>query len=250
MRKYLELFKGSFDDSINEKTKLENKPYIAYSTKLGKVMYTVVPAKEEPVSSAYVTFKAEEANSTIGLENLSSYQTLEYSTDTTTWSNMDTSTTITLTNIDDEVYIRGVLSEEYNSRSNYTQFKMTGKIAASGNCNALWNYQDLNAPLKVWCGHKMFYNCASLTVAPELPSQSIYMYCYSYMFANCINLNTVTCLSVGGYDENTCATDHWLDNVSVTGTFIKAAGSYWPSYNMDSNYFGIPEGWTVVDAEL
>ena len=44
-RKYLELFTDSFDESIQEKTKLENKPYIAYSTKEGRVVYTIVPDK-------------------------------------------------------------------------------------------------------------------------------------------------------------------------------------------------------------
>ena len=48
MSKYLELFKESFNDSINEKTKLENKPYIGYSLTEGKVVYTVVP--KEPTS--------------------------------------------------------------------------------------------------------------------------------------------------------------------------------------------------------
>ena len=43
MSKYLELFKGAFDDSIGTKTKLENKPYIGYSLTDGKMAYTVVP---------------------------------------------------------------------------------------------------------------------------------------------------------------------------------------------------------------
>ena len=45
MGKYLELFRGEVGD-LTEKTKIENKPYVAYSTKEGKVVYTVVP---EPV---------------------------------------------------------------------------------------------------------------------------------------------------------------------------------------------------------
>ena len=48
MSKYLELFLGEVGD-LTEKTKLENKPYVAYSTKLGKVTYTVVPAKDPVV---------------------------------------------------------------------------------------------------------------------------------------------------------------------------------------------------------
>ena len=60
-----------------------------------------------------VCFTAEEAGSTIGLANLSSYQTLEYCKDITkyqVWENMTTSTNITLENIGDKVYIRGLLS--------------------------------------------------------------------------------------------------------------------------------------------
>ena len=47
MGKYLELFKGSFDESINEKMKEENKPYVAYSIKDNGVVYTIVPKKDE-----------------------------------------------------------------------------------------------------------------------------------------------------------------------------------------------------------
>ena len=94
-----------------------------------------------------VKFTAQEANSTIGLEKWSSYQTLEYSIDLSNWSSMTTETTITLASIGDSCYIRGVLSGN-NTDSNHTQFKMTGKIAASGNCNYLWNHENPDAPLK------------------------------------------------------------------------------------------------------
>ena len=47
MSKYLELFAGSFDESIVEKTKLENRPYVAYSIKDKGVIYTIVPKKDE-----------------------------------------------------------------------------------------------------------------------------------------------------------------------------------------------------------
>ena len=39
----------------------------------------------------YVTFTAQEDNSSIGLTKLSTNQTLEYSTDTVTWNIFDTS---------------------------------------------------------------------------------------------------------------------------------------------------------------
>jgi hypothetical protein len=68
---------------------------------------------------------------------------------------------------------------------------MTGKIAASGNCNAIWNYQDLNAPLKAYCGYYMFGGCASLTSSPELPATMLAEGCYFSMFPGCTSL-TIT----------------------------------------------------------
>ena len=48
MGKYLELFRGEVGD-LTEKTKPENKPYVAYLTKEGRVVYTVVPSKDPMV---------------------------------------------------------------------------------------------------------------------------------------------------------------------------------------------------------
>jgi hypothetical protein len=56
---------------------------------------------------AYVTFTAQEDNSSIGLTKLSTKQVLEYSTDTTTWNTFDTTTNISLNN-GDKVYVRGI----------------------------------------------------------------------------------------------------------------------------------------------
>ena len=177
MRKYLELFINGFDETINEKTKLKNKPYIGYSPSEGLV-FTEVP--KPGVNDPWVTFTAEEDGSSIGLTKLGTGQTLEYSMDTTTWNTFDTTTNITLNN-GDKVYVRGVLSYDNASYSN-TQFKMSGKIAASGNCNAIWNYEDLTAPLKKYCGYFMFSGCTSLTAAPELPATELAESCYQYMF--------------------------------------------------------------------
>ena len=146
------------------------------------------------VKSGFITFTAEEAGSTIGLAKLSTYQLLEYTTDNVfkpspVWQKMDVNTVITLENAGDMVYFRGVLSGD-NTTSNYTQFTMTGKIAAKGNCNALWNYMKLNAPLKVYCGYYMFSGCTSLTTAPELPATTLASGCYEYMFSSCTSLTT------------------------------------------------------------
>ena len=136
----------------------------------------------------YLTFKAEEDNSSIGLKALSSNQNMEYSTDTVTWNTFDTTTDILLSK-DEEVYIRGILNAA-NHILDTTTFKMSGKIAAYGSCNALWNYEDLNAPLKEFCGAGMFADCTSLTIAPELPATTLAIGCYMGMFNDCTLLTT------------------------------------------------------------
>ena len=186
MRKYLELFREGFPSDIDVKTSIQNKPYVGYSVTQG-VVFTVVP--KPVVYDPWVTFTAEEDNSSIGLAKLSTNQILEYSTDTTTWYNMDTSTNITLANAGDKVYVRGMLSAD-NTESNSTRFKMSGKIAASGNCSAIWNYKDLNSPLKAYCGIGLFRDCTSLTIAPELPATTLAKFCYDGMFYGCTSLTT------------------------------------------------------------
>ena len=161
----------------------------------------------------YVTFAAQQDNSSIGLEWLSTNQTLEYSRDGSNWSNMNTSTNISLNNRD-KVYVRGILSSD-NTNSNHTQFKMSGKIAASGNCNAIWNYHDLNAPLKEYCGFSMFESCGSLTIAPELPATTLTEWCYYGMFSNCTSLTSAPELPATELAER-CYTLMFSDCTSLT----------------------------------
>jgi hypothetical protein len=62
MSKYFELFLDSFDDSIIEKTKPENKPYVAYSIKEGKLVYTVVPPKVEGPEDNEIWYTSTDGN--------------------------------------------------------------------------------------------------------------------------------------------------------------------------------------------
>ena len=90
---------------------------------------------------------------------------------------------------------------------------------------------------------RMFQNCTSLTRAPKLPTVNLCNYCYSSMFEGCTNLNYVECLAdtTTGYGSF----DDWLNRVSPTGTFVKHPDATWPTGKS-----GIPNGWTVVDADI
>ena len=136
----------------------------------------------------YVKFTANAA-STIGLEHLSPYQTLEYSTNKTTWNTMNTSTTINLES-GSSVYVRGQLNNN-NTYEWYTKFTITGNISASGDMNYIWNKDNPESITSYnYCGYNMFQNCTGLTDIRKLifPSKTLARYCYSHMFHNCTNL--------------------------------------------------------------
>ena len=116
----------------------------------------------------------------------------------------------------------------------------------SGN-TALTDASGLLLPattLTQYCYEVMFSGCSSLTAAPELPATTLVKGCYERMFKGCASLTSVKCLATSGIDTNS-STYNWLDGVSATGTFTKAASATtWPTSNS-----GIPSGWTVVNAE-
>ena len=59
------------------------------------------------------------------------------------------------------------------------------------NCTKLLSAKNLSLPattLAIYCYFSMFYNCSSLTVAPELPATTLSSNCYGQMFYNCTSL--------------------------------------------------------------
>jgi hypothetical protein len=68
--------------------------------------------------------------------------------------------------------------------------------------------------------------------------------CYQNMFNGCTNLTHIKCLATN-ISAKRC-TFEWVVGVASTGTFIKHPDmSDWTT-----GISGIPEGWTVVDAEI
>ena len=83
------------------------------------------------------------------------------------------------------LYVCGKLTGD-NGSSNYTQFAMRGgSFSISGNCNSLWDYENIDAPLKQYCGFNLFSGCTLLTTAPDLPAITLSDSCYRTMFYDC-----------------------------------------------------------------
>ena len=202
--------------------------------------------KSEPATPNWLCFTAQEANSTVAMKANGSAPTvsLEYSTDGNTWSPFVVgTTTVTLANIGDKMYVRATSEGNIrigSSMSDYNKFVMTGKIAASGNVNTLLE-QNGNATLTNYCYSYLFGGCESLTTAPTLPATTLADSCYSSMFQDCSNLNTITL----GYTGNFANTPYrffsnWVKGVASTGTF------YYNGSDTTTGESAIPEGWTIV----
>lgn len=155
--------------------------------------------KSKPPSNPWLCFTAEESNSTVAMAANGSAPSvsLEYSTDGSTWSPFVVgTTTVTLANIGDKVYVRATSAGNTGmgtSTSNFNKFVMTGKIAASGNVDTLLD-QNGNPTLTSNCYMNLFYGCSSLTTAPSLPATTLANYCYYGMFSSCTQLTSAPTL--------------------------------------------------------
>ena len=114
-------------------------------------------------------------------------------------------------------------------------------------CKALTQAPELPAEtLAKYCYEGMFMECSSLQAAPVLKAKTLVEGCYTAMFGGCSNLSYIKCLATD-ISAASCL-DYWLKYVALNGTFVKdknMSGWKWST----SKYDGIPNGWTVQDAE-
>ena len=209
-----------------------------------------------------LTFTAKQANSTVKYTK-SSYTTAEYSTDGTNWNNAN-DVTITLANVGDKVYFRGEISGTQSS-SNYANFTMTGIIAASGSIMSMYNKDAEETTISTpWSFYRLFYNCTSLTTAPDLTATTLSGgNMYNEMFYACTSLeksgkiytapsktatfkitfsgcNSLSYIEYYGSSWNTSNASSWVNGVASQGDFYNLGGA-----SITSGTSGIPSGWTT-----
>jgi len=92
------------------------------------------------------------------------------------------------------------------------------------------------------CYSSMFNGCVSLESSPILHADELVSMCYASMFKNCTNLKNITMLATKGV---TSGLNGWVSGVAESGTFVKSQSMT----TLPSGDSGIPNGWTVVDAE-
>ena len=140
----------------------------------------------------YLTFTAEEDGSSFGIvNNGGNNPDVQYSLDGgKTWTALSGGEMVTLTHKGDKALLRGDNPEGFSKDwRQYSAFKMTGKVAASGSVMSLIDGLGLSTEI-LWekCFVDLFENCTSLTQAPELPATVLSTYCYDGMFSGCTSL--------------------------------------------------------------
>ena len=150
------------------------------------------------ISNNYLIFKVDTPRPRIGTSTVrsigsirldvksSSYTSLQISNDKMHWEEMEVGFSYNFSDNIQEYYVRGILSQN-QSNIDYTHFTISDDVGIYGNCNSLWDYTNLNAPLKAYCGYRLFSECG-ISHAPSLPATTLATCCYSQMFQNCSNL--------------------------------------------------------------
>lgn len=140
----------------------------------------------------YLTFTAEEDGSQFGVNMYrESKPNVQYSLDNgDSWVDLAHGDMITLEKKGDKALIRGNNPRGFTIMPpDYTHFMMTGKIAASGSVMSLIDGKGETTTIpNTYCFYGLFYECASLTQAPELPATAMTLDCYASMFYNCTSL--------------------------------------------------------------
>ena len=150
---------------------------------------------------AYLTFSSP-SSFTLAVGDATKHWngTLEYSTDTSTWTTWDGTTTLSsaTSGNNNVLYLRGtgntVITE--NSRGKWV---LTGSdISCIGNIENLLDYATVKArehpTMDYSCYQYMFFGCTALTQAPDLPATELAGYCYQNMFNKCTSLTQAPAL--------------------------------------------------------
>ena len=121
--------------------------------------------------------------------------TLEYSTDTSTWSTWDGTTTLSsaANGSDNVLYLRGTGNTVITGDNSNCKWVLAGSdVACIGNIENLLDYTTVKSwahpTMANYCYGYMFSSCKALTQAPALPATTLANYCYMRMFQNCTGL--------------------------------------------------------------
>ena len=139
----------------------------------------------------------------------------------------------------------GCTSLEYGPNlTSIKTFAQSAVRAMFNNCTSMrtinFNFPE-SENMSTYSFYQMFRNCSNLELSPVLPAKTLKTGCYYQMFYGCSKINRITCLATDISASN--CTNGWVNGVSASGTFVKAATM--TDWTTGTN--GIPTGWTVIN---
>lgn len=146
MTECIEYFENDFDSSISEKIKVQNAPYVAYSSSEDEVIYTIAPN--------YLYFEALSEPVYIGFNK--SGATVEYSLDKVTWTAFTSASTVEIQS-GKRLYIRGLNPNGFSIGSGgFTS--SGGTFNLGGNIMTLIDYENPPSTSMVGAFRYLFEN--------------------------------------------------------------------------------------------
>ena len=170
----------------------------------------------------YLTIESLENGNTVSIKSQNStYKTIQWSTDGTTWTSVTSSTSgelITTLDAGDKLYLKGnnnsygamwsvvtkiIVTKSYNLYGNikslvYGDNFNVDTFPNSGDCTFWQMFRDtpvidasnliLPTQLRIVMYSNMFAGCTSLIAPPELPATTTVYQCYNGMFNGCTSL--------------------------------------------------------------
>ena len=202
----------------------------------------------------YVTFTAG-GEQTFKMETYGNYEIsgLQYSVNNGEWQDVVNDNPVTFGGDKGDLRLRGknvngtASSSSVCSTINFTDADVN--VACTGDIRTLlgWeSYKTVDTQNAKFCN--LFYDCAVLTSAPELPATQLASYCYNLMFRNCTNLTSVTMLAPS--DQILKYTDcckSWLyeagTDANITSRTLKVQDRNAYDALVSKNY--LPDNWKI-----
>lgn len=179
--------------------------------------------------------------------------TLEYSTNTSTWSTWDGITTLSsaINGSDNVLYLRGTGNTVITGRDASYKWVFTGSdIKCIGNIENILDYATVKSgehpTMTDCCYYAMFYNCTSLTQAPTLPATTLKTGCYNYMFQGCTKIkvsSTRTGEYTVAYRIPTTGTGTTATN-ALANMFTGTGGTFKGTPKINTTYYQYKSGVT------
>ena len=161
----------------------------------------VIRERLQVAPPAYLTFRSPNSF-TLKVDDATKHWdgTLEYSTDTSTWTTWDGTTTLSsaISGSDNVLYLRGTGNTAITGEDDIGWALTGSDISCIGNIENLLDYAIVESgahpTMASGCYRSMFYGCSSLTQAPALPATTLATYCYYSMFRGCSSLTQAPAL--------------------------------------------------------